>query len=58
MSHFGFDTTSDAAAAEFADRIEGRVFLITGTSNGGLGAHATVEVAGCSPAKLVLVSCG
>lgn len=56
MSPFGFDTTSDVVGREFSDRIAGRVFLITGTSDGGLGAHAVVELARHEPAKLILVS--
>ncbi|TEA20258.1 WW domain-containing oxidoreductase [Colletotrichum sidae] len=56
MSSFGFHTTSEEVASEFANQIKGRTFLITGTSDGGLGAHVAITLAIHGPAALILVS--
>lgn len=54
-SHFGFDTTSDDAAAAFADQIKGKTVLVTGATWGGLGAETARVIAKHDP-KLVIVA--
>ncbi|KAL7620788.1 hypothetical protein AAE478_009786 [Parahypoxylon ruwenzoriense] len=55
MSPFGFDTICDEVATAFADQIKGRIFLITGTTAGGLGANAATTLARQRPAHIILV---
>jgi len=56
MSSFGFSTTSEEVIERFAAEVKGRIFLITGTSANGLGAHTALSLARKSPAQLILVS--
>ncbi|EJD42215.1 putative short-chain dehydrogenase [Auricularia subglabra TFB-10046 SS5] len=56
MSHsFGATTTGDAVVTAFADRVKGRVFLITGPTPVGLGAATAYALAGGHPASILLV---
>ncbi|EJD38702.1 NAD(P)-binding protein [Auricularia subglabra TFB-10046 SS5] len=51
---WGFDTTGDEVVSALADRVKGRIFLITGPSAGGLGAAAAISLAKAQPAAIVL----
>lgn len=55
MSTFGAKTESDEVVQVFASQVEGRTFLITGTSANGLGATAAIALAKAGPAQLILV---
>ncbi|KAI9154866.1 WW domain-containing oxidoreductase [Paramyrothecium foliicola] len=56
MSTFNFDTTCGEVAEAFASRIQNRTFLITGTSQGGLGSELAIELAKHAPRRIILVS--
>ncbi|KAI4869726.1 retinol dehydrogenase 13 [Hypoxylon rubiginosum] len=56
MSPFGYSTTAEELTKAFADKIKGRTFLVTGTSEGGLGANVAIMLARESPAHIILVS--
>ncbi|KAK0636865.1 hypothetical protein B0T17DRAFT_587878 [Bombardia bombarda] len=55
MASFGFETTGDELVSQFADRVTGRIFLITGPSHGGIGAETAISLARAKPASLILV---
>lgn len=56
MPSFGPKTTAEEVCDAFTSHIQGRTFLITGTSAKGLGAKCAISLAKHSPAKLILVS--
>ncbi|KAK8065719.1 hypothetical protein PG997_012466 [Apiospora hydei] len=56
MSPFGFETSCEEVVEAFKDRVQGRTFLITGTSASGLGATAAVALSRGGPAHILLVS--
>lgn len=56
MPSFGPKTTAEEVCDAFTSQIQGRTFLITGTSAKGLGAKCATSLAKHSPAKLILVS--
>ncbi|KAK7749570.1 hypothetical protein SLS53_000146 [Cytospora paraplurivora] len=56
MSRFTNVSTAEEVCEAFTSRINGRTFLITGTSARGLGAKCTAALAKHSPAQLILVS--
>lgn len=56
MSPFGFSTTAEEIVSTFDSRIQGRTFLITGTSASGLRAYVATSLARGSPAHLILVA--
>jgi short-subunit dehydrogenase len=56
MSSFGFNTTAEEVVEAFSQHIRGRTFLVTGTSDGGLGAYTATALASKGPATLILVS--
>ena len=55
-THLEFDATTDASAvaAAFPSSVEGRVFLITGVSMGGIGGATARALASQSPEVLIL----
>ncbi|KZV94656.1 oxidoreductase [Exidia glandulosa HHB12029] len=55
LQSFGFSTTADEVANVFADRIKGRVFLVTGPSPNGIGDATARALARGHPAALLLV---
>ncbi|ETS84586.1 hypothetical protein PFICI_02611 [Pestalotiopsis fici W106-1] len=55
MSSFGNKTTSEEVVEAFSSRIQGRTFLITGTSANGLGATAAIALARAGPEHIILV---
>ncbi|ROW15816.1 hypothetical protein VPNG_02494 [Cytospora leucostoma] len=56
MPRFTNVTTAEEVCEALTSRIDGRTFLITGTSARGLGAKCTTALAKHSPAQLILVS--
>ncbi|KZV80926.1 putative short-chain dehydrogenase [Exidia glandulosa HHB12029] len=52
---FGHDTTADEVVAVFAPQVQGRVFLVTGSSPGSLGEATVLALARGRPAKIILV---
>lgn len=56
MTNFGFATTGEEVCKALTSQIQGRTFLITGTSANGLGAQCATTLAAHSPANLILVS--
>ncbi|EJD36253.1 NAD(P)-binding protein [Auricularia subglabra TFB-10046 SS5] len=53
-SNFHQATTGDEVVAAFADRVKGRVFVVTGPSPTGIGASTLTSLAQGHPAALVL----
>lgn len=56
MPHFTKESTAEEVCEAFSSQINGRTFLITGTSTRGLGAKIATSIAKHSPAQLILVS--
>lgn len=56
MSPFNKDSTAEEVTRAFSSQIKGRIFVITGTSEGGLGAYVATSLARHSPARLILVA--
>ncbi|KUI71751.1 Retinol dehydrogenase 11 [Cytospora mali] len=56
MPQFSKETTAEEVSEAFSSQINGRTFLITGTSVKGLGARIATTLAKHSPAQLILVS--
>ncbi|EJD49820.1 putative short-chain dehydrogenase [Auricularia subglabra TFB-10046 SS5] len=52
---FGATSTASEVVATFAERVEGRVFLITGPTAGGLGAETAYALARAHPSSIILV---
>ncbi|KZV94652.1 WW domain-containing oxidoreductase [Exidia glandulosa HHB12029] len=52
---FGASTTAEEVVSTFADRVKGRVFLVTGPTPGGTGDATVRALATGSPAALLLV---
>ncbi|KAK3391005.1 hypothetical protein B0H63DRAFT_429793 [Podospora didyma] len=55
MSTYGFETEGIDLVRQFGDRVAGRTFLITGPSQGGIGAETAISLAHGTPASLILV---
>lgn len=56
MSQFTSQTRGEDVCEAFPSRIQGRTFLVTGTSANGLGAKFATMLAKHSPAQIILVS--
>ncbi|KAJ9655523.1 hypothetical protein H2198_005614 [Neophaeococcomyces mojaviensis] len=56
MTNFGFETTSDEAATALSSYIQGRTVIITGVTEGSLGADIARALAPHMPAILILAS--
>jgi NAD(P)-dependent dehydrogenase (short-subunit alcohol dehydrogenase family) len=56
MSPFDENSTSEEVTEAFSAQVKNRIFLVTGTSAGGLGAYTATSLARHAPAQLVLVS--
>ncbi|CAG7951170.1 unnamed protein product [Penicillium salamii] len=54
MSKWSWSSTGNEVVAEYAEKIKGRVFLITGPSDGGIGAETALCLASQSPSTLIL----
>ncbi|RFU34474.1 hypothetical protein B7463_g1846, partial [Scytalidium lignicola] len=52
---FGFETEGNTVVSKFADQVKGRTFLITGPSEGSIGAETALSLARASPKQLLLL---
>ncbi|KAF2014493.1 NAD(P)-binding protein [Aaosphaeria arxii CBS 175.79] len=55
MSRFSYSTTGSEVVAAFAEQVTGKTFVITGASDGGLGAGVAVSLAAAHPATILLL---
>ncbi|KAK0722111.1 hypothetical protein B0T26DRAFT_749562 [Lasiosphaeria miniovina] len=55
MSNYGSHTNGTELVSDFSARVDGRTFLITGPSQGGIGAETAVSLAHAKPAMLILL---
>jgi NAD(P)-dependent dehydrogenase (short-subunit alcohol dehydrogenase family) len=55
MSQYGFHTTGSQIVNDFSDNIKGRTFLITGPSEGGIGAQTALSLAQGKPHTILLL---
>ncbi|KFZ24368.1 hypothetical protein V502_01162 [Pseudogymnoascus sp. VKM F-4520 (FW-2644)] len=55
MSHYGISTEGTTVVSDFKDQVKGRIFLITGPSQGGIGAETAISLAHGSPAAILLL---
>ncbi|KAI9692623.1 MAG: hypothetical protein M1820_009500 [Bogoriella megaspora] len=56
MDSFNADTTGKEAIEKLEVYIKGKVFLITGTSKGGIGAETAITLATAKPQQIILAS--
>ncbi|KAI1176044.1 hypothetical protein F4777DRAFT_292199 [Nemania sp. FL0916] len=54
MSQFSFSTTGVEVVNAFADQVQNKTVLITGPSEGGVGAEIAISLAHASPSLLIL----
>ncbi|KZV94287.1 NAD(P)-binding protein [Exidia glandulosa HHB12029] len=52
---FGFSTTSEEVVNAFADRVKGRIFLVTGPTPNGIGDYTLRALATAHPSTLLLL---
>jgi NAD(P)-dependent dehydrogenase (short-subunit alcohol dehydrogenase family) len=55
MSQYGFHTTGAQIVNDFSEHVKGRTFLITGPSEGGIGAQTAISLAQGAPNTIILV---
>jgi NAD(P)-dependent dehydrogenase (short-subunit alcohol dehydrogenase family) len=55
MASYGFSTDGNKIVSEFSSEVKGRTFLITGPSQGGIGAETAISLAHGSPSTIVLL---
>ena len=55
MAGYGFETEGNTIVSDFLSQVKGRTFLITGPSQGGLGAETAISLAHGSPSTLILL---
>jgi NAD(P)-dependent dehydrogenase (short-subunit alcohol dehydrogenase family) len=55
MSQYGFSTTGKEIVADLTSNVKGRTFLVTGPSQGGLGAQTAISLAHGSPSTIILL---
>ncbi|KAH8667597.1 putative retinol dehydrogenase 12 [Tricladium varicosporioides] len=55
MSKYSFSTTGFEIVSDFASQVKGRTFLITGPSEGGIGAETAISLAYGSPSTILLL---
>jgi NAD(P)-dependent dehydrogenase (short-subunit alcohol dehydrogenase family) len=55
MSQYGFSTEGTTIVSDFKDQVKGRIFLITGPSQGGIGAETAISLAHGSPSTILLL---
>jgi len=53
--NYGFSTEGNTIVGDFKSQIKDRTFLITGPSEGGLGAETAISLAHGSPSKIILL---
>ena len=56
MSTYSQETTGQQVVQQFQDVVQGKTILITGTSEGGLGAETAISLAHAKPAQLLLLA--
>lgn len=56
MPSWGFETTGEDVIKAYGNQAEGKVIVITGTSDGGLGAETAIALAAAKPARLILLA--
>ncbi|KAI1161982.1 hypothetical protein F5B18DRAFT_625982 [Nemania serpens] len=54
MSQFSFSTTGVEVVSAFADQVQNKTVLITGPSEGGIGAEVAISLAHANPFLLIL----
>src|SRR6266487_3235231 len=55
MSQYGFSTEGKTIVSDFSDQVKGRTFLITGPSEGSIGAETAISLAHASPSTILLL---
>ncbi|KAL6691228.1 NAD(P)-binding protein [Trichoderma pleuroticola] len=55
MVKWGFETEGNEVVDKFSENVTGRRFVITGSSEGGLGAESAYSLARASPAQIVFM---
>ncbi|KAK1755930.1 hypothetical protein QBC47DRAFT_460854 [Echria macrotheca] len=55
MITFGFETEGIDVVRHFSDNVAGRIFAITGTSAGGIGAETAISLAHGNPSQIILL---
>ncbi|KAF4631678.1 hypothetical protein G7Y89_g6453 [Cudoniella acicularis] len=55
MSQYGFSTTGEEVVKNFSSQVKGRTFLVTGPSEGGIGAQTAISLAHASPSNILLL---
>ncbi|KUJ14529.1 NAD(P)-binding protein [Mollisia scopiformis] len=55
MVEYNINTEGKAIVAAFPSQVSGRTFLITGPSQGGVGAETAISLADASPSTLILL---
>ncbi|KAK0103012.1 hypothetical protein ONS95_000804 [Cadophora gregata] len=54
MTRWSFSSTGDEVVAAFKDRVQGKTILITGPSEGGIGAQTALTLSSGLPSHLIL----
>ncbi|KAL3420042.1 short-chain dehydrogenase reductase family [Phlyctema vagabunda] len=55
MSQYAWGTEGKTIVSDFSDQVQNRTFLITGPSQGGLGAETALSLAHSSPSQIILL---
>ena len=55
MASYGFNTEGTTIVSDFSSQVNGRTFLITGSSQGGLGAETAISLAHGAPSMILLL---
>ncbi|TVY81367.1 Retinol dehydrogenase [Lachnellula suecica] len=55
MSHYNFSSEGKAIVADFPAQVKGKTFLITGPSEGGVGAETAISLAYGQPSTILLL---
>lgn len=55
MSQYGFTTEGNTIVTDFPSQVKNRTFLITGPSEGGIGAETAISLAHGSPSTILLL---
>jgi NAD(P)-dependent dehydrogenase (short-subunit alcohol dehydrogenase family) len=55
MAQYGFSTEGSAMVSDFSSQVKDKIFLITGPSEGGIGAETAISLAHGSPSTVLLL---
>lgn len=55
MAEYRFSTEGNTIVTDFASEVKGKIFLITGPSEGGIGAETALSLAQASPSQIILL---